>query len=151
MIVSMIKDCFEDSRRRKADQTENNRTTMLIEPQEDSRSSPILSAQEDQFGRGSKKDVLEHLIEKPIVSSISWRQVKTGQILKVKKNEFFPADLILLASAAPKNICFVETKNLDGETNLKHKIAPKELLTYRDEIELTQSFEGQMQCEPPND
>ena len=65
------------------------------------------------------------LIEKPIVSEVAWHQVKTGQLLKIKKNEFFPADLVLLMSSAPKNQCFVETKNLDGETNLKHKTAPK--------------------------
>lgn len=29
--------------------------------------------------------------------------------------------------AAEGGICFVETKNLDGETNLKHKLAPKAL------------------------
>jgi hypothetical protein len=29
--------------------------------------------------------------------------------------------MILLNSSFPKGICYVETKNLDGETNLKHK------------------------------
>ena len=56
-----------------------------------------------------------------------------------------------MCSSAPKNVCFVETKNLDGETNLKHKIAPKEMLKYRDEVELTQWFQGTMVCEPPSD
>lgn len=67
------------------------------------------------------------------------------------KDQFFPADLLLLCSDTPKNSCFVETKNLDGETNLKNKIAPKEMMTFRDEIELTRSFEGILVCEPPSD
>ena len=44
-------------------------------------------------------------------------------ILKINNDEFFPADLALLNSSANKGICYIETKNLDGETNLKHKQA----------------------------
>lgn len=41
----------------------------------------------------------------------------------VKENDAFAADLIILKTSAD-NVCYVETKNLDGETNLKHKAAP---------------------------
>ena len=61
-------------------------------------------------------------------------------MVKVKKNEFFPADIVLLSSSAAKNMCFIETKGLDGETNLKHKIAPKELQAYETPVEMTQHF-----------
>jgi phospholipid-translocating ATPase len=37
----------------------------------------------------------------------------------LRDNEQVPADLIVLSTSNADNICFVETKNLDGETNLK--------------------------------
>jgi phospholipid-transporting ATPase len=55
---------------------------------------------------------------------VEWRRVKVGDILKVKENEPLPADLFLLKSSMPSGLCFVNTMNLDGETNLKEKFAP---------------------------
>lgn len=34
-----------------------------------------------------------------------------------------PADMVILATAS-KNVCYVETKDIDGETNLKYKVVP---------------------------
>jgi magnesium-transporting ATPase (P-type) len=36
----------------------------------------------------------------------------------------FPADMVLLSSAHPEGVCYIETMNLDGETNLKLKKVP---------------------------
>lgn len=44
-------------------------------------------------------------------------------ILKIQKNEVVPADCVLLISSDFKNHkAFIETKNLDGETNFKQKV-----------------------------
>jgi P-type E1-E2 ATPase len=50
-----------------------------------------------------------------------WKEIKVGHVVKIFKNEYFPADLVLMNSSGAKGICYIETKNLDGETNLKHK------------------------------
>ena len=38
-----------------------------------------------------------------------------------RKISFFPADILKLQSSDPKGNCNIETKNFDGETNLKMK------------------------------
>ena len=51
-----------------------------------------------------------------------------GCIVKINEDQFFPSDILILATSLPKGICYVETKNLDGETNLKHKQVEKSIL-----------------------
>jgi phospholipid-transporting ATPase len=53
-----------------------------------------------------------------------------GDIIKVNEDEMIPADIVILHTSDPKGCCYVETKNLDGETNLKMKNAHKELNDY---------------------
>ena len=49
--------------------------------------------------------------------------MKMGHILEIKKDEEFPADMVLLyaedGEKNPVDMVFVETINLDGENNLK--------------------------------
>ena len=47
------------------------------------------------------------------------KKLEVGDMVMLKENEQVPADIIVLSTSNPDNLCFVETKNLDGETNLK--------------------------------
>lgn len=61
--------------------------------------------------------------------------------------------MLILNSSIPKGICYVETKNLDGETNLKHKQADKNIIAKaKTEYEIIKNFTGaQIECEQPNE
>ncbi|EIW68591.1 hypothetical protein TREMEDRAFT_74105 [Tremella mesenterica DSM 1558] len=52
-----------------------------------------------------------------------WEDVKVGDIVKIYDNEQFPADIIICATSEEEDVCYIETKNLDGETNLKSRHA----------------------------
>lgn len=49
----------------------------------------------------------------------TWKSVVVGDFVRVYNDDEFPADMIILATSDPDGACYVETKNLDGETNLK--------------------------------
>ncbi len=51
-----------------------------------------------------------------------------GDLIRINKNERVPADILILQTSETKGECFIETKNLDGETNLKHKYTNKDFM-----------------------
>ncbi|KAL4309168.1 hypothetical protein GQ457_01G040580 [Hibiscus cannabinus] len=79
----------------------------------------------------------------------AWQDVQVGDVVRVEKDQFFPADLLLLSSNFEDGICYVETMNLDGETNLKAKRALEVTLDF-DEDEDFKIFKGMIKCEDPN-
>ncbi|KAM0439717.1 hypothetical protein ACHAPT_000811 [Fusarium lateritium] len=49
----------------------------------------------------------------------AWKSLVVGDFVRIYNDEELPADIIILSTADPDGACYVETKNLDGETNLK--------------------------------
>lgn len=101
--------------------------------------------------------VLKRKDEATAEAKIEWRDVRPGMILKVKEDEAFPADMILLRArmqGATSGKCYVETAELDGETNLKIRNAHSEVLTIagREEgaFDETVFSGGEVECDPPN-
>lgn len=78
-----------------------------------------------------------------------WEDLCVGDVVKVEKDQFFPADLLLLSSSYEDGICYVETMNLDGETNLKLKRSLEVTLPL-EEDETFKDFRGVIRCEDPN-
>ena len=59
--------------------------------------------------------------------------------------------MIILNTSSPKGICYIETKNLDGETNLKMKSGHKDLYECFSSKDDLNNLSGELVCESPND
>ncbi|KAM8860791.1 phospholipid-transporting ATPase ID [Synchiropus picturatus] len=78
-----------------------------------------------------------------------WMNVRVGDIIKLENNQPVAADILLLCSSEPHGLCYIETAELDGETNLKVRQALTVTSDLGDSIRLA-DFNGEVKCEPPN-
>ncbi|EHB09968.1 Putative phospholipid-transporting ATPase FetA [Heterocephalus glaber] len=79
-----------------------------------------------------------------------WMNVQVGDIIKLKNNQPVTADILLLSSSEPYSLAYIETAELDGETNLKVKQAISVTSDLEDNLELLSAFDGEVKCDPPN-
>ncbi|KAM9320677.1 phospholipid-transporting ATPase IB [Gastrophryne carolinensis] len=81
--------------------------------------------------------------------NLIWKEVAVGDIVKVTNGQHIPADMIILSSSEPQAMCYIETSNLDGETNLKIRQglpATSGFQSLDDLVKIT----GRIECEGPN-
>lgn len=81
-------------------------------------------------------------------SDVRSENIAVGDLLFIRNNQEIPADCVLISSSDPQGVAFVQTAQLDGETNLKQLSAP--LQTAAVSLDTASSLHGSLQCEIPH-
>ncbi|XP_046399812.1 probable phospholipid-transporting ATPase IM isoform X3 [Ischnura elegans] len=79
-----------------------------------------------------------------------WAQVQVGDVIRMENDQFVAADVLLLSTSEPNGLCYIETAELDGETNLKCRQCLTETAEMGQNDALVWAFDGQIICETPN-
>uniref|UniRef100_A0A8C9YFJ1 Phospholipid-transporting ATPase n=1 Tax=Sander lucioperca TaxID=283035 RepID=A0A8C9YFJ1_SANLU len=80
---------------------------------------------------------------------VHWEKVSVGEVVRAANGDHLPADLVILSSSEPQGMCYIETSNLDGETNLKIRQGLQMTADIKD-IDSLMRLSGRMECESPN-
>ncbi|KAJ3112249.1 hypothetical protein HDU96_004757 [Phlyctochytrium bullatum] len=149
VVFSMAREAYDDYFRHKHDAAENNSPVRRLKVTH----SPSTTGR-----RHSRRNVHEHelaVMDGAGHVSAVWEEVpckalRVGDIVSVRDREFIPADLIVLATTNENGTCFIETSNLDGETNLKLRQALKSTNEAIPNLDALADYKAVIHAEPPS-
>ncbi|KAJ3118729.1 hypothetical protein HDU96_009318 [Phlyctochytrium bullatum] len=114
----MLKEAWEDYQRHKHDKVENFMVSRrLVIHRNGLHGSHEEVSQTKRGGSVNQDDLATGWQE------LLWKDIRVGDIILIQEGESVPADVIVLFSSHQNGSCYIETSNLDGESNLKQKLA----------------------------
>uniref|UniRef100_A0A183BHR8 P-type phospholipid transporter n=1 Tax=Globodera pallida TaxID=36090 RepID=A0A183BHR8_GLOPA len=93
---------------------------------------------------------ISYIVRNSRLEPEKWMDVRVGDIIRMENEHFIAADLLLLSTSEPHGLCYIETAELDGETNLKTRVALPETVPLNDKLKEITEFSGEIVCELPN-
>jgi phospholipid-translocating ATPase len=157
---SMAKEGFDDYRRYTLDKAENRSTTYVLRGTKDASGVRKSEKPWDRLNRPFKPGSDERAPEDAEALSgskaddewmtVRWSQVMVGDIVRLRRDDNVPADIVLLHATGPNGIAYIETMALDGETNLKSKQASPLLAGRCAAVEGLRSCRAEVVSEDPN-
>ena len=119
MFVTSVKDLFEDRKRYLSDKKVNN------------NSCRIYNHREEKW------------------ESRCWKELRAGDLVHLSNDEMIPADILLLHTSDTNGYCYIDTLNLDGETNLKQREVPRGLQISQDGRLNPKELLADLECDAP--
>ncbi|KAJ3384903.1 hypothetical protein HDU92_003332 [Lobulomyces angularis] len=122
LLAVALKDAAEDWKRFQQDSVVNSYDTYVCVGQLFRRKTLVNLPEEIQLT--DYLDIDSKETEKDYHNRFSWQKtkwqdIKIGEFVLLRNNDAIPADLVIISTSEPSASCYIETKNLDGETNLK--------------------------------
>ncbi|KAK4191244.1 putative phospholipid-transporting ATPase DNF3 [Podospora australis] len=165
--LSMAKEGYDDYRRYKLDVAENRSTAWVLDPEGTvkgrsriggSRVQEFLKRERsmsDDAGTDTQMADLESVPSELSKTTekwarVDWQDIRVGDIIRLRRDDNIPADIILLHSTDPNGVAYIETMALDGETNLKSKQACPLLAKHCTSERDLSSIDAEVISEDPN-
>lgn len=123
--LTIAKEGYDDWKRYTLDKAENASKVTVLGTEHDTTSKQHgkrVSAADSELALSPSSD--QRGSSTPWTTS-RWGDLKVGDVVRLVGDEQVPADIVLLY--ADEGLAFVDTRALDGETNLKSKMVPAEL------------------------
>lgn len=165
--LSMAKEGWDDYRRYKLDKLENRTEAWILDPDGALSGEGRHGRIREKFRR-RREDVGGELQELGVMpeqqdenppwsqdedvrwSRIQWQDIRVGDIIRLRRDEDVPADVILLHATGPNGVAYIETMALDGETNLKSKQACPLFTEHCRSLSSLQACDAEVVSEDPN-
>ncbi|KAI5370903.1 putative P-type ATPase, HAD superfamily, P-type ATPase, transmembrane domain superfamily [Septoria linicola] len=164
ILITILKEGYDDFGRHRMDKVENDKHARVLKPnehvgtQEEARRPLMRTISELSVLQWAGKAKIENAIEQEPDedahfawdNKTKWHNIKVGDILKLKRDEPIPADIVLLYSSGENGVAFIETMALDGETTLKTKQALPDLVNQCSSVTQLKQAKAELYIEDPN-